>query len=101
MIFDINFYNSIYTLYTADPIDCESDICHLAWIIRDHRHLLKALFDGAYCLNGTELKDLILKDGECFNSTTVSTTATSMLIVKSQIYTQMFNLSQLKHLIYF
>jgi len=68
--------------YTADPIDCESDICHLAWIIRDHRHLLKAIFDGAYYSNGTELKNLVLRDEECFNAT-VSTTSTSMLIVRS------------------
>ena len=41
----------------SDPVDCESDPCHLSWLIRDNRHLLKAIYHGT-CLNGTRFEDL-------------------------------------------
>jgi len=37
--------------FNLDPIDCEMDPCHLAWLIRDNRHLLSAI--GGQCSNGT------------------------------------------------
>ena len=43
-------------VYTG-PIDCETDPCHLAWLIRDNRQLLPAVF-LANCANGTSLQDL-------------------------------------------
>ena len=41
----------------ADPIDCVSDPCHLAWLVRDNPTLLKAT-PGVECSNGTQVKDL-------------------------------------------
>ena len=40
-----------------DPIDCESDLCHMAWLIRDNRNLLPAVNLGQ-CSNGTIFEDL-------------------------------------------
>ena len=40
-----------------DPIDCKSDPCHLAWLVRDNRHLLASI-SGGKCSDGTELKNL-------------------------------------------
>jgi len=40
-----------------DPIDCVSDLCHLAWLIRYNRNLLPAVSDG-FCSNGTRFEDL-------------------------------------------
>lgn len=30
-------------MVNLDPFDCESDPCHLAWLLRDERHLLKSV----------------------------------------------------------
>ena len=38
----------------TDPINCD---CHLAWLIRDNRHLLPGVIYGK-CSNGTSFKDL-------------------------------------------
>ena len=43
--------------FAADPIDCESDPCHLTWLVRDNRHLLNPIADGR-CSNGTRFDDL-------------------------------------------
>ena len=32
-----------YKNLNLDPIDCESDPCHLAWLVRDNRQLLKVI----------------------------------------------------------
>jgi hypothetical protein len=49
-------------LFLTDAIDCD-DLCHLAWIIRDNRHLLLAVDNDAPCSNGTWLSELsILPD---------------------------------------
>lgn len=40
-----------------DTIDCEKDVCHLAWLIRDNRHLLSAVSRGK-CSNGTTFEKL-------------------------------------------
>ena len=40
-----------------DPIDCESDPCLLAWLIRDNRNLLPAVYLGQ-CSNGTVFEEL-------------------------------------------
>lgn len=42
----------------ADPIDCEGDPCHLAWLIRDNRHLMKYIGYSGRCSNYTSLSDL-------------------------------------------
>ena len=47
-------------IFTADPIDCATDICHLAWLIRDNRHLMKAI--SGQCSNGTVFEDLMSND---------------------------------------
>ena len=57
-----------------DPIDCESDICHLAWIIRDHRHLLDVVF-GAKCANGTWLSALNPPSDDICGSSSSNTTS--------------------------
>ena len=52
-----------------DPFDCHEDLCHLAWIIKHHRHLLTFLFFesktdfggflvGPRCSNGTPFEEL-------------------------------------------
>ena len=46
-----------FFLVLKDPIDCVSDPCHLAWLIRDNRNLLKVV-DGATCSNGTGFEEL-------------------------------------------
>ena len=38
-------------------IDCVTDHCHLAWLIRDNPHLLIAI-DRPTCLDGRQFKDL-------------------------------------------
>ena len=45
----------MFQYFYADPIDCETDPCHLAWLLRDNRYLLSS-FSDAKCSNGTELK---------------------------------------------
>ena len=48
----------IYYMY-ADPIDCERDICHLAWLIRDDPNLMVAFYNNIpTCSNGTRLDRL-------------------------------------------
>ena len=46
--------------FVLDPIDFHTDHCHMTWLIRDYRHLLKVLIN-ATCSNGTEFKDLNLR----------------------------------------
>ena len=41
----------------TDLIDCESDPCHLAWIVRDNPIMMNTI-PGAQCSNGTSLRDL-------------------------------------------
>ena len=41
-----------------DPIDCSTDTCHLAWIVRDRPQLLNEVVQGATCSNGTTLQNL-------------------------------------------
>jgi len=55
-VFFIKLSNNICKLY-LDPIDCESDPCHMAWIIRDNRRLLSVVNDGQ-CSNGTLFNQL-------------------------------------------
>ena len=43
--------------HILDPIDCESNHCHMAWLIRDNRNLLPAVYLGQ-CSNGTAFEDL-------------------------------------------
>ena len=45
-----------------DPIDCETDPCHLAWIIRDRRELLKNVLNAKCSYNGTSFEDIDYKD---------------------------------------
>jgi len=40
-----------------NPIDCTTDRCHLAWLIRYNRNLLPAVRDGV-CTSGTTFEDL-------------------------------------------
>ena len=40
-------------IHRKDPIDCE-DLCHLKWLIIDHRNLLKFVQSGR-CSNGLAL----------------------------------------------
>jgi len=47
-----------YIVQFIDPIDCMEDICHLAWIVHDHRHLLKQINKNIFCANGTSFRDL-------------------------------------------
>ena len=35
-----------YSIVFVDPIDCDNDPCHLSWIVRDYRELLKAVRNG-------------------------------------------------------
>ena len=47
-----------------DPIDCVTDICHLAWLIRDYPHLMRSIV-GGQCSNGTSFQSLFLNDADC------------------------------------
>ena len=62
-----------------DPIDCVTDICHLAWLIRDNRHLLYVVGDATQCSNGTVFRDLRLNKGDCLSTTP------SAEVIKSKI----------------
>lgn len=42
----------------SDPFDCDSDPCHLAWIIRDERLFLTHISETVSCSNGTLFLDL-------------------------------------------
>lgn len=48
-----NQYRKKIIFKISDPFDCESDTCHLAWLIRDNRPLLLPLWN-AMCSNGTD-----------------------------------------------
>lgn len=52
--------------FVEDPIDCSIDPCHLAWIFRDNKDLLKAIKNGE-CSNGTlfELLDGVNAFNNC------------------------------------
>jgi len=52
------FWNYLIDVFLyIDPIDCVSDSCHLAWLIRDNPHLLTVVHDG-HCSNGTRFAQL-------------------------------------------
>ena len=50
----------------VDQIDCESDPCHLAWLVRwqtptiegENKHRLLDFVQHAECSNGTRMEDL-------------------------------------------
>ena len=55
---NVNYITSTFMTIVvkyADPIDCSD--CHLAWLIRDNRNLLPAVYLGQ-CSNGTTFEDL-------------------------------------------
>ena len=41
----------------SDPFDCDTDPCHMAWLIRDNPSLLPAV-EGATCSNGLNFNQL-------------------------------------------
>ena len=41
----------------TDAIDCKTDPCHLAWLIRDNPNLLKVVGNGR-CTDGTRFEDI-------------------------------------------
>ena len=55
--FNISKMKNCHCVVPTGPIDCETDPCHLAWLIRDNRQLLPAVF-LANCANGTSFQDL-------------------------------------------
>lgn len=44
-------------LLIVDPIDCDSDPCHLTWLLRENRHYLNLIHNGK-CLNGLSFGDV-------------------------------------------
>jgi len=56
----IQFISNGIDIYSSDPLNCNEDPCHLAWIF--NQNLLKFVFN-AVCSNGTLFKDL---DSESF-----------------------------------
>jgi len=56
-------------------MDCIEDPCHLAWLVRDNRHLLTSV--RATCSNGTAFADLDQGDICPTSSTTIATTSNS------------------------
>ena len=67
--FTIDWNNKITKF--SDPFDCETDPCHLAWLIRDNRHLLAPIY-GATCSNGTQFTQLISNDfSHCPNTSQI------------------------------
>ena len=44
-------------LFYLDPIDCDIDSCHLAWLVRDSPRLMKCIY-GAKCSNGNTFDQL-------------------------------------------
>ena len=54
----------VYNIYSSDPLNCNEDPCHLAWIF--NQNLLEFIFNAA-CFNGTLLKDLDVESfAECY-----------------------------------
>ena len=51
----------IFVFSYIDPIDCESDPCHLAWLIRDNQYLF-GVIQNATCSNGKTLEELNPED---------------------------------------
>jgi hypothetical protein len=45
----------MYKSSIIDPIECAD--CHLAWLIRDNRHLLPAVYQGT-CSDGKKFREL-------------------------------------------
>ena len=75
-----NIFPSDYNhfLICTDSIDCsDRRSCHLAWFIRDNRHLLPFVLSKARCSNGTFLEGL---DPSGFNH------CEPVSIVKTSIY---------------
>lgn len=59
------FHNSFaFQFNFSDSIDCVTDICHLAWLIKYNQHLMKGISFGI-CSNGTAFEDLVLNDVNC------------------------------------
>ena len=57
-LFVFNCYILNYEFeYITDPIDCTSDPCHMAWLIRDNPSLMRHVY-YANCSNGTRFEDL-------------------------------------------
>ena len=50
-------FNNDITTYHSAPIDCVTDPCHMAWLIRDNRNLLSAI-GFATCADGTPFGQL-------------------------------------------
>ena len=53
-------------LMITDAINCQDDPCHLAWLVRDNRHLLAAV--RATCSDGTAFSDLDYSGDICPHS---------------------------------
>ena len=57
-------YSGSSTFIRTDRVDCETDPCHLAWLIRDNPHFIKNVktyYSGnttPTCTNGTRFVDL-------------------------------------------
>ena len=57
-MFQLFIFECMCLFYVLDPIDCESDPCHLAWLTRDSPQLMKALPYGM-CSNGLHLNEIV------------------------------------------
>ena len=57
LLIETSFAIFTNVLSPIDPIDCVTDFCHMAWLVRDNRQLLSAIRFG-YCSNGTAFNQL-------------------------------------------
>ena len=53
----VTLYSILILLILLDPIDCDSDPCHLAWLLRDNRHLLQSVYNGT-CSSLVRFEDI-------------------------------------------
>jgi len=56
-------YPTAYLNVAFNPFDCESDPCHLGWLLRDQRQLLKVVLH-ARCSNGISFDKLTIPSQE-------------------------------------
>ena len=55
---NINSNNLLFLYNKTDSFDCNTDLCHLAWLLRDNCHLLDFNLKNARCDDGTYFTDM-------------------------------------------
>lgn len=50
--------NAWLIIYSLDPFACLTDVCHLAWLLRDNRQFLQFIFNAKCDDSGQKFEDI-------------------------------------------